>query len=106
MNEELKAGFGTGASVPPPAGQLLSVFISYARTDLAAAERLRDSLLARVFGAFLDKHDILPGEPWKERLARLIEQADVVIFLLSPDSVVSTICDWEVNEAERLGKRI
>jgi hypothetical protein len=32
--------------------------------------------------------------------------ADVFVFLVSPDSVASEICDWEINEAERLNKRI
>jgi formylglycine-generating enzyme required for sulfatase activity len=84
----------------------LAVFISYSRSDLVRAEQLRDQLRLQRFEAYLDRHDILPGEPWQERLAKLIEAADVVIFLISPDSVASEICDWEVNEAERLGKRL
>jgi WD40 repeat protein len=84
----------------------LQVFLSYSRQDLGRAEHVREQLIAAGFGAYLDKHDILPGEPWQERLARLIETADSVVFLLSPDSVASAICDWEVNEAERLFKRI
>jgi WD40 repeat protein len=84
----------------------LRVFISYSRKDIEAAERLRDRLLAIGYEAYLDKHDILPGEPWQERLAKLIETADTVVFLVSHDSVTSEICDWEVNEAERSSKRI
>jgi hypothetical protein len=95
-----------GLSGEPLTDTRLQVFLSYSRKDLATAERLRDALIPRGFGAYLDKHDILPGEPWKERLAHLIETADTVVFLLSPDSVASAVCDWEVNEAERLGKRI
>jgi formylglycine-generating enzyme required for sulfatase activity len=82
------------------------VFISYSRKDLAAVEALRDALIAGGLDAYLDLHDILPGEPWRERLGKLIEAADTVVFALSPDSVASDIVDWEVNEAERLGKRI
>src|SRR5262247_2921516 len=84
----------------------LKVFLSYSRLDLPLAERLRDQLIASGFEAYLDKHDILPGEPWQERLAKLIEISDTVVFLISPDSISSQICDWEVNEAERLSKRI
>lgn len=58
------------------------------------------------FEAYIDKEDILPGEAWQDRLSHLISSADSVVFLVSPDSVRSTICDWEVNESERLGKRI
>jgi WD40 repeat protein len=82
------------------------VFISYSRKDLDVADRLVVELEAQNFEAYLDKHDILPGEPWHERLHALIESADNVIFLVSPASVASTMCDWEVNEAERLSKRL
>jgi WD40 repeat protein len=83
-----------------------SVFLSYSRRNLAAAEQLRDELIAASFDAYLDKHDILPGEPWQDRLGALIAKADTVVFLLSPDSIASKVCDWEVNEAERLSKRV
>ena len=106
--ETLKVGLPAGQfqRLDAPADARLQVFLSYSRKDLTTAERLRDVLIARSFGAYLDKHDILPGEPWNERLAQLIETADTVVFLISPDSIASTVCDWEVNEAERLGKRI
>ena len=47
------------------------------------------ALAERGFDAFLDKTDIAPGEPWKERLAGLIAAADTVVFTVSPDSVAS-----------------
>ena len=59
-----------------------------------------------VSDAFLDKTDIAPGEPWKERIAGLIATADTVVFTVSPDSVASNICAWELEESTRLGKRI
>lgn len=85
------------------------VFISYSRKDQAVAERLRRRLtVPRELNieAYLDTHDIAKGEPWRERLEGLIECADVVVFLISPDSVTSELCDWEVNEADLLEKRI
>jgi WD40 repeat protein len=90
----------------PGKKQRARVFLSYSRTDRAIAERLRDRLIGEGFDAYLDIHDIVKGEPWRERLQNLIFGADVVLFLLSPDSIASEICDWEVNEAERLGKRV
>ena len=49
------------------------VFISYARVDGAFAGRLRDVLIKAGFAAYLDIHDIKPGEAWQERLTGLIE---------------------------------
>jgi len=82
------------------------VFISYSRKDSTFAERLRDDLIALGFAAYLDQHDIHPGEPWKKRLSGLIQTADSVAFCLSSHFVDSEICDWEITEAERLGKRL
>ena len=87
-------------------GESAKVFISYSRKDRPAVEALRDDLRAAGFEAYLDLHDVFPGEPWQQRLGKLIEMADSVVFALSPDSVISEIVDWEVNEAERLSKRI
>ena len=82
------------------------VFISYARKNLATAEPLRDALIEAGFDAYLDIHDIAPGEPWQDRLGALIAGAEKIVFLISPHSVASEICAWEVDHAERLGKSI
>ena len=47
------------------------VFISYSRKDLADVQALRDTLIIRGVEAYLDLHDIAPGEPWRERLGKL-----------------------------------
>jgi WD40 repeat protein len=88
------------------AGHRAKVFVSYSRKDLTFAQTLVEVLAVRGFDSFLDKNDIDPGEPWKERLAGLIASADTVLFSVSPDSVASTICGWELEESKKLGKRI
>jgi tetratricopeptide (TPR) repeat protein len=93
-------------SAPPDAGNRAKVFISYSRKDAAFAQVLAGALTDRGFDAFLDKTDIAPGEPWKERLAALIGAADTVVFVVSPDSAASEICAWELEESARLGKRV
>ena len=101
------AGTEHGGAAGKVAGERKThVFLSYSRRDGDFAERLRERLLARGFEAYLDKHDIAPGEDWRARLGGLIENADTIVFLISPDSVASDICDWEVNHAELLGKRV
>src|SRR5271154_6938788 len=87
-------------------GDRAKVFVSYSRKDSGFAQMLVATLAERGFDAFLDKTDIAPGEPWKERLAGLIASADTVVFAVSPDSVASPVCGWELEESTRLGKRI
>jgi hypothetical protein len=95
-----------GSSKGRPVRDRSRVFISYSRKDLALAQALRDRLIEEGFDAYLDLHDIVKGEPWQERLRSLVEASDTVLFLISPDSVASSVCEWEVNEAERLEKRL
>jgi WD40 repeat protein len=82
------------------------VFISYSRKDGAFADRLRTALIDHGFEAYLDKQDILPGEPWRARLEGLILAADAVLFVISPDSIGSEICRWEVERSLELKKNI
>src|SRR6516225_9640095 len=84
----------------------LRVFISYSRDDLNFADQLDAALNLCGFECLIDRHDISGGEDWKRRLGNLISEADTVVFVLSPSSARSPICDWEVEEAARLNKRI
>jgi len=84
----------------------LRVFISYSRDDLDFADQLDDALNAYGFKCLIDRHGISGGEDWKRRLGNLITEADTVVFVLSPSSACSETCDWEVEEAARLNKRI
>jgi WD40 repeat protein len=83
-----------------------SVFISYSRKDGPFAEQLREALIDRGFQAYLDREDILPGENWRARLEGLIVAADAVVFIISPDSIASAHCQWEVDRAHELNKII
>jgi hypothetical protein len=94
------------ASIEADAGSRAKVFVSYSRKDLPFAQMLVEKLDERGFDAFLDKTDIAPGEPWQERLGALIAAADTVVFAISPDSVASAVCAWELEESTRLGKRL
>ena len=82
------------------------VFLSYSRKDRERASGIADALRARHFGVFKDTDDILPTEEWKARLEELIEEADTIVFLLSPHSATSEVCAWEVEYATALNKRI
>src|SRR5215813_12858099 len=84
----------------------LRVFISYSRDDLNFADQLDAALNACGFECLIDRHGISGGEDWKRRLGKLISDADTVVFVLSPSSARSEICDWEVEETARLNKRI
>lgn len=82
------------------------VFLSYSRKDRERAQSIADVLRERHFGVYKDTDDILPTEEWKGRLEQLIAEADTIVFLMSPHSVASEVCAWEVEYATELNKRI
>jgi tetratricopeptide (TPR) repeat protein len=94
-----------GRSVSSDRGKL-RVFISYSRDDLDFADQLTAALDFSGFECSIDREGISGGEEWKRSLSGLISEADTVVFVLTPNSARSAICDWEVEEATRLNKRI
>ena len=82
------------------------LFLSYSRKDRDRAQLIADALRDRGFEVFRDTDDILPTEEWRGRLEQLIDEADTVVFLLSPNSATSEVCSWEVERAYRSNKRI
>ena len=85
----------------------LKVFLSYSRRDSSDfAEELVAGLDLAGFASFLDRHDIAAGEDWEARLGGLIQQADTVVFVVSPEAVKSDRCAWEVDKALAQSKRL
>ena len=84
----------------------LRIFISYSRKDEDFAQDLLAGLEAAGFEPYLDTQNIAAGEDWEARLSGLIEAADTVVFILSPDAVVSQRCAWEVERTSDLQKRL
>lgn len=82
------------------------VFISYSRRDLAFAQKIVDELAANDLDTWIDWKSIPKGEDWEQEIYRGIEEADVFLFLISPDSVASQMCNKEIAHAVKNGKRI
>lgn len=89
-------------STPPP----LRVFISYSRDDAARADEVAADLEGRGFEPLMDRRSLPFGEEWKAELGRLIATADAVAWLLSPASIGSQWCRWEIAEVERRAKKL
>ena len=89
------------------------VFLSYSRKDGDFTARLAVALEARGYTADYDRS---PGDPaniatgiaaedeWWQRLRDMIAAADVMVFIVSPDSAASKVCDEEIAYARGIGK--
>ncbi|HEY9599708.1 MAG TPA: toll/interleukin-1 receptor domain-containing protein, partial [Cyanophyceae cyanobacterium] len=85
---------------------MTQVFLSYADVDRETMEKIRNSLRRESITVWTNKTDIQTGEAFEEAINRGIEQADNLVFLLSPDSIKSTYCQQELDLALSLNKRI
>lgn len=83
------------------------MFISYARRDgVPVAQRLRDSLASEGIGAWLDTERIVGGAVWTSDIERAIDEAEVVVAVLTPGSYTSEICRAEQLRSLRKGKYV
>lgn len=83
----------------------IRVFVSHARADMGFADQLGAFLHNAGFQPLLDRYES-GGAGWEERLGRLIEDADALVLVLTTESANADLCVWEVEEAQRLGKRV
>ena len=80
--------------MPPP---LIRVFVSYAREDLHHLNRFRTHVadLARHNVKFFFDQDIEVGQEWKKILLEQLDEADIVILMITANFVASDFCMQE-----------
>jgi WD40 repeat protein len=81
-------------------------FLSYSRKDQVEVIRIASALEGAGWSVWVDREDVPPAAEWREELASGIRAAHTFVFVLSPNSVESDYCRWELSEAVRLGKRL
>lgn len=83
------------------------IFISYSRVDTQFVKSLIDNL-ARLYGSENIWYDdkIPGGHHWWDLILEQVNWCDIFIYLLSNESVLSSYCQAEFEEAQRLQKHI
>jgi WD40 repeat protein len=82
------------------------LFISYSRKDVEFVHRLCDALSSAQREAWVDWQDIPPTAEWLEEIKSGIEKSDNFLFVISPDSVESPVCQRELSQAVQRNKRL
>lgn len=82
------------------------VFISYGRPySTEFCKQLKAELNREKYNAWLDLHNIPDGEDWKKEIEQNILNSHVFIFVISPKSIKSEYCNWEIDLAVKNNKR-
>lgn len=65
----------------------MRVFLSYPSEHREIAGRIRLALMAEGHRVFFDRSELPPGEAFDAAIRRNIQQADLFVFLISPESI-------------------
>lgn len=85
---------------------MTDVFISYSRKDKKFVESLYAALNANKRDIWIDWEAIPLTTDWWLEIQAGIEQADTFVFIITPDSIASAVCNQEIDHAVRHNKRI
>ena len=85
---------------------MADVFISYSRKDKNFVQVLHRALTESKYNAWIDWQDIPPTADWWAEVEAGIESSDTFVFVISPDSVASKVCNREVDHAAANNKLI
>ncbi|MDZ8082431.1 MAG: TIR domain-containing protein, partial [Nostoc sp. DcaGUA01] len=82
------------------------VFISYSRRDKEFVVVLQDALKAHNCETWVDWKDIPLTADWWAEIQAGIEATNTFVFVITPDSVVSKVCNQEIDHAVKNNKRL
>lgn len=82
------------------------VFISYSHVDREFVRHLNDALVASGHQTWVDWEGLPPTSEWLKEIYANIVATDAFLFVLSPDSIDSDICQLELAHAVASKKRI
>jgi WD40 repeat protein len=85
---------------------MAGIFISYSRKDVEAVRKLIEAFKGQDLDFWIDWDGIAPTVDWWREIEKGIEEADIFLFLLSPDSARSKFCKQEIDHAVKNGKRL
>jgi CHASE2 domain-containing sensor protein len=85
---------------------MTDVFLSYSEKEREFMEKVANSLRRECFTVWTNLTDINSGTDFVEAIYRGLEEADNLVFLMSPASLASEYCQMELAHARTHNKRI
>lgn len=82
------------------------IYLSYSRKDKDFAKRLHEALVRSGREVWVDWLDIPIAAEWMPLIQEAIINSHIFLFVISPDSVASKVCEAEREHAMKFDKRI
>ncbi|HYP98201.1 MAG TPA: TIR domain-containing protein [Polyangiaceae bacterium] len=85
---------------------MAATFISYSRKDTDFVRRIHDALVARNHETWVDWEGIPPSAEWMREIVVAIDAATAFVFVMTPASLASKVCQEELAHALGQNKRL
>ncbi|MBL8118936.1 MAG: toll/interleukin-1 receptor domain-containing protein, partial [Anaerolineae bacterium] len=85
---------------------MTDVFVSYSRKDKTFVQKLLEALTRAERDAWVDWEDIPRAADWLQEIYKGIDEAENFLFVVSPNSLTSEVCAYELRHAIDQKKRI
>lgn len=84
----------------------MQLFISYAHVDKPIVKDwIVDKLASGGHDVWFDAR-LVAGQEWKQQLSDAIERSDALVYCITPESIASEWCQWELAKAVELEKPV
>ena len=89
----------------------MDIYISYSHKSKEFVRRLSSDLRENEFSVWIDEDIISAGEKWSDKITETIEQSDIVLVVLSKDSLTSSFQSSELayaiaSQRKKLNKKV
>ena len=88
---------------------LIKIFITYSYADREAKDKLVTYLATIKREGLINiwyDNEILPGDKWRDSISDTLAEADILLYLVSPNSLASENCNRELAEALNANIRV
>ncbi len=87
----------------------IRLFITYSHKDVKAKDQLITYLAAMKSEGLIkiwQDNEILPGDTWRDSISKNLDETDILLYLVSADSLASKNCNKELVEALNTNVRV
>ena len=83
-----------------------NIFLSYSRREVGFVDQLTHQLEKEGFRVWLDYRSLIPGSPWKTQIDQGLDESEVILLVVSKESMASKYVELEWRRVIREDKRI